>query len=82
VSVASSEPIFDGYKEGVINDAAACGTRVNHGVTAIGYNSQYYLIKNSWSVQWGEKGFGRIAINGDGNGVCGIQTSIAIPYIM
>jgi len=41
-------------------------------VIAIGYTEEYYIIKNSWSTAWGENGFARIAINGDGDGICGI----------
>jgi len=72
VSVASSEPVFNHYKEGVINDANACGTKTDHAVTAVGYTSSYYIIKNSWDTWWGDKGYAKIAINGDGEGVCGI----------
>jgi len=72
VSVTAGNPVFGNYKEGVINDAKGCGTQTNHAVLAVGYTSKYYIIKNSWGLTWGEKGFGKIAINGDGEGVCGI----------
>jgi len=82
VTVAASESVFNNYKEGVINNAGACGLNNNHGVTVVGYTSSYYVIKNSWDTWWGEKGFARIAINGDGNGVCGIQKDGTTPYIL
>jgi len=82
VSVASSEDIFVHYKQGVINNAAACTTNTNHVVTAIGYTSNYYIIKNSWNTTWGENGFAKIAFNGEGLGVCGIQKAGFTPYIL
>lgn len=34
---------------------------VNHGVTLVGYDAKNgYLIKNSWGVSWGKKGYGFI----------------------
>ena len=48
---------------------------------AVGYgkenSTEYYLLKHNLGTNWGEEGYVRIAINGDGPGVCGIQTN---PY--
>jgi C1A family cysteine protease len=37
---------------------------VDHAVIITGYDAdeEYWMIKNSWGVSWGEEGFGRIAM--------------------
>ena len=82
VTLSASEPVFKNYESGVLNDASACKLNWDHGVIIVGYTSKYYLIKNSWGTTWGENGFGKIAINGDGYGVCGIQKSGYAPYTL
>ena len=61
---------------GIIN-TDQCGTELNHGVLAVGYGTEngqkYYIVKNSWGTSWGEAGYCKIANNGDGQGICGIQ---------
>ena len=63
------------YNGGVL-DSTACGTSLDHGVLAVGYDASasepYYKVKNSWGADWGEDGYVRIAMNGDGAGICGI----------
>ena len=61
---------FGHYTGGILN---SCGTSINHGIIAVGYTSDYYIIKNSWGTGWGESGFARIKITGDGDGMCMIQ---------
>jgi len=39
---------------------------------AVGYESDFYKVKNSWGASWGEEGFIRLARTGDGPGMCGI----------
>jgi cathepsin L len=61
ISVAASEWQF--YSRGVYN--GNCGTEIDHAVTAVGYGvdpryGPYWLIRNSWSEYWGEKGYIRI----------------------
>lgn len=46
---------FMSYKSGVYN--SACGTGSGHAVAAVGYNSDYWIIRNSWGSSWGQSGY-------------------------
>jgi len=73
--------VFQLYKSGVINNDN-CGTRLNHGVLAVGYGREdgldYYLVKNSWGTQWGDKGYLKIV---RGRNMCGIALKAAYPVV-
>eukprot|EP00746_Dinoflagellata_sp_MGD_P158025 gnl/MRDRNA2_/MRDRNA2_86369_c0_seq15.p1 gnl/MRDRNA2_/MRDRNA2_86369_c0~~gnl/MRDRNA2_/MRDRNA2_86369_c0_seq15.p1 ORF type:complete len:436 (+),score=99.71 gnl/MRDRNA2_/MRDRNA2_86369_c0_seq15:66-1373(+) len=51
---------------------------INHAVVAEGFGEQsghkYYLIKNSWGADWGEKGYIRLMRFDDDEAHCGIDT--------
>ena len=76
VVVRADTPFFAGYKNGIVN-TPACGTEYNHAITAVGYGKNsaghtYYIVRNSWSADWGNKGYINIMAV-DGPGICGIQ---------
>ncbi|XP_047068730.1 ervatamin-B-like isoform X1 [Lolium rigidum] len=83
VSVVVDASGFQFYSEGVF--AGECGTSTNHAVTAVGYGTtvdgtQYWILKNSWGVGWGEKGYIRIKRNVEDNrGLCGIAQVASYP---
>lgn len=72
---------FQHYFSGIITDET-CGTTLDHAVLAVGYGvengTEYYIVKNSWGSDWGEKGYVRIAAV-DGAGICGIQELALYP---
>jgi C1A family cysteine protease len=41
---------------------------LDHGVLAVGFTSEYWIVKNSWNTRWGEDGYIRVKM---GN-TCGI----------
>ena len=50
---------------------------MDHAVLIAGFGKddksglEYWLVKNSWGVDWGDKGYIKIAVT-DGEGICGI----------
>jgi len=82
VSVDASSYAFSSYTKGIMN-SKKCGTDLDHAVTAVGYGkegeNEYLIVRNSWTASWGEEGYFRIAINKDGNGICGILMDSARP---
>jgi cathepsin L len=77
IAIEADKLVFQFYTSGVLN-SSKCGTNLDHGVLAVGYGTDstgqaYYLVKNSWNTSWGDQGYIKIANNGDGDGICGIQ---------
>jgi hypothetical protein len=55
---------WQSYTSGVW--CGTCTTTVNHAVTLVGQNTgapDYYIIKNSWGLNWGESGYIRQCAN-------------------
>jgi len=86
VGIQADSSIFRYYTGGIITDKN-CGIKLNHGVLVVGYGEEkgqkYWLVKNSWGTDWGEKGYVRIARNDSSNddGVCGIALQASYPSV-
>ena len=78
VAVEADSPVFQMYTSGVLDDTA-CGAHLNHGVLAVGYTQDYWIVKNSWGEDWGESGYIRIAYEAKGSGICGINLLPSYP---
>lgn len=77
VNVDADADCFQNYSSGIV--CSGCGTSVDHGVLVVGYGTEngkeFYLVKNSWGVKWGDKGYIKIGIT-SGDGCCGIQKNV------
>jgi hypothetical protein len=82
VAIEADQKDFQLYKSGVFT--GACGTKLDHGVLAVGYTADYYIVKNSWSTSWGDGGYIHLA-RGDkynaGDGQCGILMQASYPIL-
>ncbi|KFP72613.1 Cathepsin S, partial [Acanthisitta chloris] len=80
VAIDATRPTFFLYRSGVYDDPE-CTQEVNHGVLLVGYgsleNKEYWLVKNSWGVRFGDAGYIRMARN-SGNR-CGIASYASYP---
>ncbi|XP_010017507.1 PREDICTED: cathepsin S isoform X1 [Nestor notabilis] len=82
VAIDATQPTFFLYKSGVYDDPQ-CSQEVNHGVLIIGYgtldNKDYWLVKNSWGVRFGDEGYIRMVRNHKNH--CGIASYASYPLI-
>jgi C1A family cysteine protease len=81
VTVEADRAAFQQYTSGILN-TTACGTQLDHAITAVGYGTSngqdYYIVRNSWGASWGDKGYINIAAV-PGVGICGIQQTSVWP---
>lgn len=84
VAIEADQYSFQSYSSGVLT--ASCGDSLNHGVLAVGYghdrisNLDYWIVKNSWGVSWGEQGYIYLARNiSSAAGQCGILMQPSYP---
>lgn len=81
VAIAANAIMF--YSSGIFSNSA-CGTSLNHGVTAVGFGTEgsqnFYIVRNSWGAGWGEAGYIRMSrdVQTD-TGICGICMVASYP---
>ena len=91
VAIQANLTSFRFYKRGVYQDPD-CGDQLDHGVLIVGYGTDilqdldYWIVKNSWTSNWGDEGYVKILRNyekygGDSSGMCGIAVQPSYPII-
>ncbi len=86
VAIEADTKYFQSYSNGILT-SPSCGTNLDHGVLVVGYGTEngidYWLVKNSWSTTWGDKGYVKIARSSSTNdpGICGIAMNPSFPTV-
>ena len=80
VGIDASPEAFIYYESGIFD--APCSVN-NHAVILVGYGTvngkAYWIIRNSWSNQWGENGNVRVARNDDNKSSCFVTAEAWLP---
>jgi KDEL-tailed cysteine endopeptidase len=87
VAIDASDGSFQFYKHGIYNFTNA-SPQLDHGVVLVGfgrdtiYNMEYWIVKNSWGVDWGDSGYIYMLRNIDSDhGMCGIAMDPSYPVV-
>ncbi|XP_047943554.1 vignain-like [Salvia hispanica] len=87
VAIEAGGPDFRFYSKGVYT--GECDTNLDHGVAIVGYGktvdeavdgAKYWIVRNSWGADWGEKGYVRMRRGiKEKHGQCGIAMKASYP---
>jgi len=83
VGIDATHASFMSYKSGVYFEPSCSNITTDHAVLVVGYGTDdgmdYWLVKNSWTVNWGEEGYIKMARNK--NNMCSIANYAAFPVV-
>ncbi|XP_039169334.1 cysteine proteinase EP-B 1-like [Eucalyptus grandis] len=85
VIITASGREFQSYRHGVFN--GDCGSQLDHVVVVVGYGKSedginFWKIRKSWGVAWGEGGYMRIQRGGGSSkGICGLASEASYPLL-
>jgi hypothetical protein len=70
------------YKGGIAEPDCKPNSTLNHAMLVVGYGTEngkdYWKIKNSWGVDWGEEGYYRVI---RGKNACGLANDVVHSYV-
>ncbi|CAI5525146.1 unnamed protein product [Closterium sp. Naga37s-1] len=81
VYLSSGTNDFISYSGGIFD--GNCSGDIDHAMLLVGYNrtdpdNPYWILKNTWGINWGENGYMRLRMIPDGNGKCNVMSENAI----
>jgi len=76
ISIAVNAVPWQTYTSGVMTLAECPVEQPDHAVLAVGVTADYWIVKNSWTADWGEAGFIRLAF---GTNTCNIKYAPVAP---
>uniref|UniRef100_A0A672YAR3 Cathepsin La n=1 Tax=Sphaeramia orbicularis TaxID=375764 RepID=A0A672YAR3_9TELE len=87
VAIDTRQDTFQFYESGIYYEKNCSSDELDHAVLVVGYGYEgehedgrkYWIVKNSWSVHWGQSGYIYMAKDMDNN--CGIATEAIYPLV-
>jgi C1A family cysteine protease len=83
VGIDGGTSAFQLYASGILDDKKCKND--NHAVGLVGYgidattNTDFWIIRNSWSASWGENGYARIKRNDTRHNSCFVNSEVFVP---
>lgn len=84
VGFDGSSDEFKFYNTGLFYNPNCNSSNMNHAMLTVGYGTDqkgndFWIVKNSWGLTWGDKGYLQMARNKNNN--CGIATYAVYPLV-
>jgi len=85
IGVSGENDSFRSFGDGIYT--AACSDKLNHAVVLVGCgkdndsNKEYWLVRNSWGTDWGDRGYIKIARDKKNNNSCFVTKMAYLPKI-
>ncbi|KAJ3440629.1 hypothetical protein M0813_08899 [Anaeramoeba flamelloides] len=83
IAIDAAHESFMFYTSGVYYEPKCSSTELDHAVLLSGYGvspegEKYWLVRNSWSINWGDQGYVKMSMK-DNN--CGVQSEVVYPTL-
>jgi len=79
IAISVDASSWGAYESGIFDGCNLASPDIDHAVVLVGYGeengSNYWLVRNSWSPAWGERGYIRVARTDAEETKCGTDTT-------